>query len=48
MTGYTVTSTWEVWKGAEVLARGRKTGTLYMTSGSSNVICLAEAEYDAS
>ena len=32
MQYYFVGGTWKVTKGARVLARGKKTGTLYMTS----------------
>ena len=43
-----VGGTWKVTKGAMVLAHGRKTGTLYMTSSPRNTIAIAEANIDAS
>ena len=43
-----VGGTWKVTKGAMVLARGRKTGTLYMTSSPRDTIAIAEANTDAS
>ena len=38
---------WKVSKGAMVLARGKKTGTLYMTSASGDTIATTEAENQA-
>uniref|UniRef100_A0A7N2R0F3 Integrase catalytic domain-containing protein n=1 Tax=Quercus lobata TaxID=97700 RepID=A0A7N2R0F3_QUELO len=35
--------TWKVTKGARVLARGKKTGTLYMTSSPRDTIAVADA-----
>ena len=43
-----VGGTWKVTKGAMVLAHGRKTGTLYMTSSPRNTIAIAKANIDAS
>ena len=43
-----VGGTWKVTKGSMVLARGRKTGTLYMTSSLRDTIVVAEANTDAS
>ena len=43
-----VDSTWKVTKGAMVLARGKKTGTVYMTSSSRDIITVAEASTNAS
>ena len=43
-----VGGTWKVTKGAMVLARGKKTGTLYMTSSSRDTIAAAEAGTNAS
>ena len=40
--------TWKVTRGDMVLACGRKTGTLYMTSSPRNTIAIAEANIDAS
>ena len=40
--------TWKVTKGARVLARGKKTGTLYMTSSPRDIIAVAEASIDTS
>ena len=40
--------TWKVTKGDMVLACGRKTGTLYMTSIPRDIIAIAEASADAS
>ena len=40
--------TWQVTKGARVLARGKKTGTLYMTSSPRKTIAVAEASTDTS
>ena len=39
---------WKVTKGARVLARGKKTGTLYMTSGPRDTIAVADASTDSS
>ena len=38
-----VGGTWKVTKGAMVLAHGKKTGTLYMTSSSRDTIAVAKA-----
>ena len=38
-----VGGTWKVTKGARVLARGKKTGTLYMTSSRREIIVVVEA-----
>ena len=43
-----VNGTWKVTKGARVLARGKKTGTLYMTSSPRDTITVAEASIDIS
>ena len=43
-----VGGTWKVTKGAMVLARGRKTGTLYMTLSPTDIFTVAEASIDAS
>ena len=43
-----VGGTWKVTKGARVLARGNKTGTLYMTSCSRDTIAIAGASTDIS
>ncbi|RVW12059.1 Retrovirus-related Pol polyprotein from transposon TNT 1-94 [Vitis vinifera] len=43
-----VGGTWKVTKGARVLARGKKTGTLYMTSCSRDTIAVADASTDTS
>ena len=43
-----VGDTWKVTKGARVLARGKKTGTLYMTSSSRDTITVADASTDTS
>ena len=43
-----VGSTWKVTKGARVLAHGKKTGTLYMTSSPRNTIAVADASTDTS
>ena len=43
-----VGSTWKVTKGARVLAREKKTGTLYMTSSPRNIIAVADASTDTS
>ena len=40
--------TWKVTKGARVLARRKKTGTLYMTSSSKDTIAVVDASTDAS
>ena len=43
-----VGGTWKVTKGARVLARGKKTGTLYMTSSLRDTIAVAEVSTDTS
>ena len=43
-----VGGTWKVTKGARVLARGKKTGTLYMTSSPRDTIAVADASTDIS
>ena len=43
-----VNGTWKVTKGARVLARGKKTGTLYMTSSPRDTIAVVEASIDTS
>ena len=43
-----VGGTWKVTKGARVLARGKKTGTLYMTSSPKDTIAVADASTDIS
>ena len=43
-----VGGTWKVTKGAMVLARGKKIGTLYMTSSSRDTIAVTEAGTNAS
>ncbi|RVW63690.1 Retrovirus-related Pol polyprotein from transposon TNT 1-94 [Vitis vinifera] len=43
-----VGGTWKVTKGARVLARGKKTGTLYMTSCPRDTIVIADASTDTS
>ena len=43
-----VGGTWKVTKESVVLARGKKTGTLYMTSSPRDTIAIAEASTDAS
>ena len=43
-----VGGTWKVTKGARVLARGKKTGTLYMTSSLRDKIAVANASTDTS
>ena len=43
-----VGGTWKVTKGARVLAHGKKTGTLYMTSSPRNTIAVAVASTDTS
>ena len=43
-----VGGTWKVTKGVRVLACGKKTGTLYMTSSTRDTIVVAEASYDTS
>ena len=40
--------TWKVTKGARVLARGKKTGSLYMTSSPRDTIAIADAGIDTS
>ena len=43
-----VGGTWKVTKGARVLARGKKTGTLYMTSSPRNTVAVVDASIDTS
>ena len=43
-----VGGTWKVTKGARVLARGKKTGTLYMTLSPRDTIVVADASTDTS
>ena len=43
-----VRGTWKVTKGARVLARRKKTGTLYMTSCPRDTIAVADASTDTS
>ena len=43
-----VGGTWKVIKGARVLARGKKTSTLYMTSSPRDTIVVADASTDTS
>ncbi|KAL6345593.1 hypothetical protein AAG906_017323 [Vitis piasezkii] len=43
-----VGGTWKVRKGARVLARGKKTGTLYMTSCPRDTIAVVDASTDTS
>ena len=43
-----VGGTWKVTKGARVLARGKKIGTLYITSSPRNTIAVADASIDTS
>ena len=43
-----VGGTWKVSKGARVLARGKKIGTLYMTSSPRDTIAVTEASTDTS
>ena len=43
-----VGGTWKVTKGVRVLARGKKTGTLYMTSSPRDTIAVADASTDTS
>ena len=43
-----VDGTWKVTKGAMVLAHGKKTGTLYMTSSPRDIITVAKASTNAS
>ncbi|RVX02449.1 Retrovirus-related Pol polyprotein from transposon TNT 1-94 [Vitis vinifera] len=43
-----VGGTWKVTKGVRVLARGKKTGTLYMTSCPRDTIAVADASTDTS
>ena len=40
--------TWKVTKGARVLARGKKIGTLYMTSSPRDTIAVTDASTDTS
>ena len=40
--------TWKVTKGARVLTRGKKTGTLYMTSSPRDTIAVVNASIDTS
>ena len=39
---------WKVTKGVRVLARGKKIGTLYITSGPRDTIAVADASIDTS
>ena len=43
-----VGGTWKVTKRATVLAHGKKTGTLYMTSNPRDTIAVANASTDTS
>ena len=43
-----VGGTWKVTKGAKVLAHGKKTGTLYMTSSPRDTIAIANASTNTS
>ena len=43
-----VGGTWKVTKGVRVLAREKKTGTLYMTSSPRNTIAVADASTNTS
>ena len=43
-----VGGTWKVTKGARVLARGKKTGTLYMISSPRDTIAVVDASTDTS
>ena len=43
-----VGGTWKVTKGARVLARGKKTGTLYMTLSLRDTIAVSDASTDTS
>ena len=43
-----VSGTWKVTKEVRVLACGKKTGTLYMTSSPRDTIAVADASTDAS
>ena len=43
-----VGDTWKVTKGARVLARGKKTGILYITSSPRDIIAVADASTDTS
>ena len=43
-----VSGTWKVTKGARILARGKKTDTLYMTSSPKDTIVVVEASTDTS
>ena len=40
-----VGGTWKVTKGARVLARGKKTGTLYMISSPRDTIAVVDCKY---
>ena len=40
--------TWKVTKGTRILTRGKKTGTLYMTSSLRDTIAVADASTDTS
>ena len=49
--GYTILfvgGTWKVTKGVKVLAHGKKTGTLYMTSSPRDTIVVADTSTDTS
>ena len=43
-----VGGTWKVTKGVRLLARGKKTGTLYMTSSPRDIIAVAEVSTNTS
>ena len=43
-----VGDTWKVTKGVRVLAHGKKTGTLYMTSSPRDIIVVAKVSTDTS
>ena len=43
-----VCGTWKITKGARVLAREKKTGTLYITSSLRDTIAVADASTDTS
>ena len=43
-----VCGTWKVTKGVRVLARGKKIGTLYMTTSPKDIIAVAKASIDTS
>ena len=43
-----VGGTWKVTKGARILAHGKKTGTLYMTSSPRDTIAVTDASTDTS